>query len=155
MTNYEIMTYCEGLLHINLHSPLNVWSREFMWQIEKIMSTLSHFLMITKFMWVVTHGLELPTITLHDPSMRWSCEVTWQIRYIIFPFPKTQRHKTNQGADLPWEVSTLKATWTFDVWSAWGHATIWKICISTFTRFMIAKLVWVRWTFFVKTVNGY
>ena len=114
MTNYEIMTYCEGLLHINLHSPLNVWSREFMWQIEKIMSTLSHFLMISKFMRVVTHRLELPTITLHDPSMRWSCEVTWQIRYIIFPFPKTQRHKTNQGADLPWEVSTLKATWTFD-----------------------------------------
>ena len=72
--------------------------------------------MATKFVWFVTYSDQLPPMNSYDPSVSWAFEVTWQIKYVIPPLAKQKFHgqQTKQVANLPWEASSLKATWLFD-----------------------------------------
>ena len=87
--------------------------------------------MVTKLIRVMRYREELPPINLHDPSMKWTCEALLQIKYY---YQKTHGHQTRQGADLPWESPSLKATWLFDHVTSVRSREILNIYISTFTR---------------------
>ena len=104
------MTYCEGLLHINSC----LWSQDY-------------------------HGGDVPQgalINLRNLAIRWSCEVTWQIKYAS---SCSRPMDTKLGAELQWEASILKSTWSLIKWPTWSHVAIWKVCISTITRLIASK----------------
>ena len=63
---------------------------------------------------LVIYPEELTSINSNDPSIRRSFEVMKHINRIIPLLEKTHVHQTMQGADLPWEAASLKATWDFD-----------------------------------------
>ena len=104
------MTYCEGLLHINSC----LWSQDY-------------------------HDGDVPQgalINLRNLAIRWSCEVTWQIKYAS---SCSRPMDTKLGAELQWEASILKSTWSLIKWPTWSHVAIWKVCISTITRLIASK----------------
>ena len=104
------MTYCEGLLHINSC----LWSQDY-------------------------HGGDVPQgalINLRNLAIKWSCEVTWQIKYTS---SCSRPMDTKLGAELQWEASILKSTWSLIKWPTWSHVAIWKVCISTITRLIASK----------------
>ena len=104
------MTYCEGLLHINSC----LWSQDY-------------------------HDGDVPQgalINLRNLAIRWSCEVTWQIKYAS---SCSRPMDTKLGAELQWEASIFKSTWSLIKWPTWGHVAIWKVCISTITRLIASK----------------
>ena len=76
------------------------------------------------------HGGDVPQgalINLRNLAIRWSCEVTWR------PMD------TKLGAELQWEASILKSTWSLIKWPTWGHVAIWKVFISIITRLIASK----------------
>ena len=91
--------------------------------------------MFTRLFKVVTYCEELSPINMYGISTKWSCGVTWQIKYLS---PSADIDNTALG-----KVLTLQEAPKHDPlvkWTTWDHVTIWKIYISTFTRFIANKL---------------
>ena len=90
-----VVTYLKGLLPINLHHSLVMWSCYTTWQIifSKILKpeiSSTRILMATKPDMVITYPEGFPPITSLDPLTSWSCEVTWQIKYFVSPLALDQ-----------------------------------------------------------------
>ena len=128
------MTYCERLLHINSYNSLAISVTEVTWQVKNIISPLSQCLWSQDY-----HGGDVPQgalINLRNLAIRWSCEVTWQIKYTS---SCSRPMDTKLGAELQWEASIFKSTWSLIKWPTWGHVAIWKVCISTITKLIASK----------------
>ena len=78
---------------------------------------------------------------MHDISTEWSCGVKWQIKYICHVsntyLQNMYQYHTTQGANFLYEVSKHDP---LIKWPKWGHMSVWKIYISTFTWFIANKL---------------
>ena len=66
--------------------------------------------MVTNLARKITYCEEFPSIELHDTSVGRSCEVYEKFNTLYLHLQKTHGHQTKQGADLPREAPTHKAT---------------------------------------------
>ena len=85
---------------------------------------------------IVTHLDGLLLMKSHESLITWSYEITWQTKTIICPLPQYLWQPNLPGWRLALSGSYHKVTWPLARWSYLDHMTIWKLCISTFTRLM-------------------
>ena len=136
------VTYLNGLLPIKSLDPLITWSCKVTWQAQDNYISPTIMPIATKLDRMMTYLRRLPPIKLFNPLVTWSFyKITWQAKTIISPLSQCLR-------------STNLASWwlTLRGSSPYGHmilnqevlpdfVTIWTIYISTFTRFMVIKLI--------------
>ena len=58
---------------------------------------------------------------------------------IYLPLQKTHGHKLGKALTYPDRFPPLKPHNPLTTWPLWGHLTIWKIYISTFTKLMATE----------------
>ena len=109
------------------------------------LTKLNHYIPTTtvpmgsKFDRMLTYLQRLPPIKWLKPLVMWSCKITRKSKIIISPLPKSLWPLNLKG----WWV-TSRLLWyshmNFNLVSLLNYMTIWRIYISTFTRFVTTTL---------------
>ena len=110
----KVVTLHEGLPPINSYNPLNICSRESIWQIMNIKPPLSRCVWSQDLSgwWHVARSSNLWIRV----TPQWSGHVRshGKLNALYLHRQKTRGHQTKQGAELQWEVPILNAIGPLD-----------------------------------------
>ena len=97
--HYKVATYLKGLLPINSHNPLNIWSRDVQWQIINIISPLSKYLWSPNLSGWWHTARSFHSLIRMNPQYGGLVRSSEKLITLYLHLLKIQGHQTKQGPD--------------------------------------------------------